>query len=192
MCSALVVLAGFCFGQASGLAPPAVDTSVTTWSEFHRPDMARWNPYEHALNPKNVGGLVKKWHDATPGGNFSSPAVVNGVLYFGSEDYKVYAVDAATGVAIWNYPTGFYVHSSPAVANDVMYIGSENWKVYGFDAHTGTELWSYLTGGGIWSSPVVANGRVYVGSSDSRLYALDARTGDRLWSYPTGSYTLSR
>ena len=178
-CGALLAVAGF-LGQIAGLSVSALDTSDTTWSEFHRPDMARWNPYEHILNADNVGRLMKKWHYATPGGNFSSPAVVNGTLYFGSEDYSVYALDAATGAAIWTYPTGFYVHSSPAVAKGLLYIGSENWKVYGLNAHTGARLWSYRTGGGIWSSPVVANGVVYVGSSDKNLYALDARTGSKL------------
>ena len=36
-------------------------------------------------------------------GNFvsSSPAVVNGVLYVGSEDDKLYALDARNGKTLW-------------------------------------------------------------------------------------------
>src|ERR1700728_5220357 len=101
--TALLSFASLCFGQGPGSAPSAAGKSRvgTTWSEFHRPNMARWNPYEHVLNIHNVGKLGVKWHYVTHGGNFSSPAVVNGVLYFGSEDYAVYALDSETGAALW-------------------------------------------------------------------------------------------
>lgn len=62
----------------------------------------------------------------------SSPAVVNGVVYLGSDNIpgKVYALNAATGVQLWNYTTGMRVESSPAVANGVVYVGSDDNKVY--------------------------------------------------------------
>jgi outer membrane protein assembly factor BamB len=56
----------------------------------------------------------------------SSPAVVNGVVYIGSHDGNVYALDAASGNKIWNYPTSGMVLSSPAVANGVVYVGGGN------------------------------------------------------------------
>ena len=40
----------------------------------------------------------------------SSPAVVNGIAYFGSGDGNVYAVDANSGVLQWKYGTGDVVH----------------------------------------------------------------------------------
>lgn len=36
----------------------------------------------------------------------SSPTVLDGVVYVGSEDGNVYAADAATGDMIWRYETG--------------------------------------------------------------------------------------
>jgi hypothetical protein len=37
-------------------APLAAADVRTSWSEFHRINMERWNPYETTLNVRNVGG----------------------------------------------------------------------------------------------------------------------------------------
>ena len=60
----------------------------------------------------------------------SSPAVANGVVYVGSGDSKVYALNAATGAILWTVCTGGPVTSSPAVVNGVVYIGSWDKHVY--------------------------------------------------------------
>ena len=60
--------------------------------------------------------------------------VVGGVVYVGSEDYRVYALNAASGVQVWNYTTGGAVFSSPAVAAGVVYIGSDDHRVYALNA----------------------------------------------------------
>jgi outer membrane protein assembly factor BamB len=119
--------------------------------------------------------------------SFSSPAVADGIVYVGSDDLNVYALDAFTGVKLWSYTTGDVVRSSPAVANGVVYVGSFDHNVYALNATTGAKLWSYATGDWVWSSPAVANGVVYVGSYDHNIYALDAFTGAKIWSSATGN-----
>jgi len=73
---------------------------------------------------------------------FSSPAVVGGVVFVGSVDGNLYALNATNGDHIWNFTTGSWVWSSPAVASGVVYIGSDDGNVYAF----GTP--SYVTVGG--------------------------------------------
>lgn len=123
--------------------------------------------------------------------SYFSPTVANGVVYVGSEDYKLYALNATTGAYLWSYTTGSYIESSPTVANGVVYIGSQDYKLYAFNATTGAVLWSYTTVNAIDSSPAVANGVVYVGSALNYLYALNATTGAYLWSYTTGNSIVS-
>jgi hypothetical protein len=94
---------------------------------------------------------------------YSSPAVAGGVVYVGSADHKIYALNATTGAYIWSYTTGFNVYSSPAVASGLVYVGSNDGNVYALNASTGALVWSYLTGF-VESSPAVADGIVYVGS----------------------------
>ncbi len=43
---------------------------------------------------------------------------------------------------------------------------------------------SYTTGGSVGSSPAVVDGVVYVSSDDNNVYALQASNGALLWSYP--------
>ena len=62
-------------------------------------------------------------HDRQPGA-VSSPAVANGVVYVGSADHNVYALNAGTGAKLWSYTAGGVSDSSPAVANGVVYVGS--------------------------------------------------------------------
>jgi outer membrane protein assembly factor BamB len=123
--------------------------------------------------------------------SFSSPAVANGVVYFGSDDINVYALNASTGAKLWSYAAGGVFFSSPAVANGVVYIGDQDHNLYALSASTGAKLWSYKTGGEVSSSPAVANGVVYVGSDDDNVYALNASTGAKLWGYTTGYLVTS-
>ena len=66
----------------------------------------------------------------------SSPAVANDVVYIGSNDYNLYALNAATGSKIWSYKTGQGVESTACVVNGVVYIGSMDNKVYAFGSIT--------------------------------------------------------
>jgi hypothetical protein len=137
----------------------------TDWNQFHfAPDHEGVNPYENVLNPRTVGSLDLKWTFATGYSTDSSPAVVDGVVYFGSEDHNIYALNAATGALLWEYPTGYAIDSSsPAVVNGVVYVGSWDYNVYALQADTGATLWVHHTGNAVgYSSPAVLDGVVYV------------------------------
>src|SRR5262249_32468923 len=111
-------------GETSGLTAQAIFTIRVDWPQFRfSPDHTRTNPFENVLGPTTVGGLVQRWSVATGGDVISSPAVVNGVAYFGSNDLNVYAVNTRTATVLWTFPTfGVDLHSSPAVAGGVVYI----------------------------------------------------------------------
>jgi outer membrane protein assembly factor BamB len=127
----LVLILFACFvSVAWGQAPAG--KCYNSWAQFHRYNMYRWNRCEKVLNVNNVGNLSLKWSYATGGAVQSSPAVANGVVYIGSDDFKVYALNAKTGAKLWSYLTGNKVDSSPAVSNGVVYVGSEDGKVYAF------------------------------------------------------------
>jgi outer membrane protein assembly factor BamB len=56
--------------------------------------------------------------------------VAAGLVYIGSNDSRVYALDAANGHVRWYYTTGNSVISKPAVAGSSVYVGSSDDKVY--------------------------------------------------------------
>src|SRR4029077_11834569 len=70
----------------------------------------------------------------------SSPAVVDGVVYFGCRDSKVYAVDAATGQQKWAFSNkGSWVIASPAISDGRVYFAtSDTGLFHALDANTGT------------------------------------------------------
>ncbi len=77
----------------------AAGNVVTNWSEFHFPNMMRFNPAENILNVHNVGSLRVKWSYTTGDIVTSSAAAVNGVVYVGSGNGDVYALNANTGAS---------------------------------------------------------------------------------------------
>src|SRR5581483_1989398 len=121
----------------------------------------------------------------------SSPAVVQGTVYFGSGDGNVYALDTNSGAVKWTFHTGDVVHASPAVVDGTVFIGSWDTYFYALDSATGKEKWRFKTGEdhdiynqvGIQSSAAVANGTVYFGCRDSNFYAVDAATGKQKWAF---------
>jgi outer membrane protein assembly factor BamB len=93
------------------------------------------------------------------------------MVYVGSADHDIYAVDAATGALVWTYVTRGPVLTSPAVANGVVFVSSEGGRLYALDASSGGRKWSYYFTR-LESSPAVADGMVYVGSYDLEAFGL--------------------
>ncbi len=116
----------------------------------------------------------------------SSAAIFSGVVYFGSMDGSLYAVDLATGKQRWRYATsGPVQESSPCVHNGLVYIGDLNGILHAVDALSGKARWTFKAASEIKSSPNVFHARVYFGSYDQNLYCLSAQTGALIWKYTT-------
>jgi outer membrane protein assembly factor BamB len=133
----------------------------------------------------------------------SSPAVANGVIYLGSDDGHLYAIEppfdtqARRRPTIWKFKTGARIASSAAVADGVVYVASWDKHLYAVDIKTQQEKWKFKTGGAVGGSlAAVADGVVYVSiddgpnssvsHADSQLYAVDAKTGQEKWRFKTG------
>jgi outer membrane protein assembly factor BamB len=130
----------------------------------------------------------------------SSPAVWNGVVYFGGGDGNVYALETATGTLKWKFHAGDVVHRLPSDRRRDLIYRELGCYFYALDAATGKEKWRFKTGEdhdiynqvGIQSSAAVADGTVYFGCRDSNLYALDAATGQKKWAFNNkGSWVIA-
>lgn len=132
----------------------------------------------------------------------SSPAIVDGTVYVGSNDGRVYAVDALTGEIQWQVRLDGPVTSSPTVVDEVLFVGSENGTLYALDCADGDDsttadaeqsdvddpepstqrtVWTATVGGPVRTAPAVAGSTVYVGGSDGTLSALSTQTGRTRW-----------
>ena len=83
--------------------------------------------------------------------------MVDGVVYVGSFDQKVYALSATDGTKRWEFATKGRVRSDPAVVNGLVFVGSFDNYVYALRAEDGRKIWSFETGGQVRSSPAVVD-----------------------------------
>jgi outer membrane protein assembly factor BamB len=127
------------------------------------------------------------WRYHTNGFVKSVPTVSNGVLYFGADDRKFYAIDAKDGTLKWMNDTaldGFT--ASAAVVDNRVYTIPKDGTFYTFDASSGEIIWSTLLGKIVESSPSIGEGIIAFGTNGGDIIALDASTGKQKWSYDTG------
>jgi outer membrane protein assembly factor BamB len=124
--------------------------------------------------------------------------VVNGVVYFGSEDGTVYAYRASNGAKVWTYHAGGAVKAGLAYNKGNLYFGDYSGAVTALRASNGSRVWSTGTSGAsfnrsgqFYSTPAVAYGRVYLGNTDSFIYSFVARTGQLAWRHSTGAYVYA-
>ncbi len=134
--------------------------------------------------PSGTGDGSLIWTFTTGGPVLAAPAVMHGVVYAGSDDGSLYALDADSGELLWSFDTGEAMRSIPAVVDGTVYVGSNDNHLYALDAATGEELWRYDTGDWVQRSPAVGDGMVYFparGEYDRAVHAVDAATGELFW-----------
>lgn len=114
-----------------------------------------------------------------------SPVHESGMIYVGSYDNNLYALDATKGEFQWKYATEGAISNKALVSNGSVYFGSADNRVYSISAATGKLLWSYATQGPVRSAPRIAEGHLFVGSDDGMMYAINLSTFQRSWSFST-------
>jgi len=110
---------------------------------------------------------------------------LDGTVYFGSIDRRIYALNGVTGKKKWSFLTGAALTSAPLLTSDgTIYATSDDGGLYALDAMTGTKKWRFFPGTGeLRASPALgANSLLFVGSQYGVLYAVES--GDTLAQSP--------
>ena len=169
-------------------------------------DDGSWSMFRHDAERSSIGvrgpeNLSLVWSFETKGAVVSSPSIVDGVVYFGSQDHNIYAVDAESGNKIWSFKTDYTIESSVAVVDGKVVTGAEDGYVYCLNAKNGKMLWKTFVDGKqpvtygaavmLRSSPAIVDDIIYIGSLDGNLYALNFDDGTILWKYQTGGWIKS-
>ncbi len=131
-----------------------------------------------------AGGEVR-WSVETGGPVRSSPTVVDGTVFVGSEDGTLYALDAETGDEVWTAGTGS-VPVAPAVAGGQVFVGGTG-GVDALDAASGAQTWTVDTDDPVVTAPSVGEETVATLTASGTLHARSLETGDRVWSAETAS-----
>jgi len=131
--------------------------------------------------------LVSRAVTIGPGGSIHSiPRIVDGIVYFGSLDLYIYAVDCERGKLVWRFKTdGKMGCNSAEVENNIVYMGTLSGSFYALDAKTGKMIWRFKAGDGVTAKPLVWKDRIYFSSLDGNFYCLD-KNGKEIWRFKTG------
>ncbi|MDM7926322.1 MAG: PQQ-binding-like beta-propeller repeat protein [bacterium] len=124
----------------------------------------------------------------------SSPKIVDGIAYIGSENGEVFGIEVATGNQVLHCQAPddrSTVETTPAVYNGKIYVGTWNGVLHVFDRVTGERQWFYdtrLDGTYSWVNliqwePIIHDGKVHFAGRHTYLIALDAETGEKKWMY---------
>ena len=133
------------------------------------------------------------WSFQTGGKIWSTPVIRDGIVYFGSHDKNVYALNVRDGKLKWNRPfaTGGTVAGRPLLFKDLVVVGSFDRKLYGLDVTTGLLRWEVEGNNWFWAGAVADERTIFAPSMDGNIYAVDS-DGRTLWKCDLGSAIVSR
>lgn len=159
------------------------------------------------ITPENIAQLKPAWYlefDTTRGQQ-ATPIVVDGIAYVTTAWSKVYAVNAKTGAALWQFDPKVpgshafrnccdVVNRGAAVYRGKVYVGTFDGRLIAIDAATGKEVWSAVTFPpdsmhAITGAPRVGGGLVYIGNAGGEfggrgfVSAYHADTGELAWRF---------
>ena len=136
-------------------------------------------------------------------GGVSKPAgwaggVVEGnILYTGTMDGEIVAIDAVSGDYIWHFEPSIgeeknrAFYGDPVIIDDLIYIAGYDGYLYVISKLDGS-LWDQPIPIGENKDSVVGglgyeDGTLLVGSSDGNIYGYDVQDMSNIWSFETGS-----
>jgi len=157
---------------------PAPEAGNNDWAVF------RGNPLQTGVATSTLANdLAELWKFETKDSIEGAPAVAEGVVYVGSMDENLYAVNLADGKQKWVYKGGPF-KASPAVNGNAVYGGDSDGKFHCVDATTGAKRWIFDTGAEIVGGANFFGDLILFGSYDETLYCL-TRNGKEKWQFKT-------
>jgi polyvinyl alcohol dehydrogenase (cytochrome) len=190
----------------------ATTTTVQRGSHADSGTAPGWPMYRHdfantgsvsndaKITATNVDTLSKVWSKAAMTGVTGTPAVVDGVVYFGDWGGSVSALKADGGDKLWSTSLGGgWVIGAPAVHDDALFVGAGK-TLFRLNTRTGAIVWRAMTNDSglsqINGSPVYVDGLVLqatAGIQDAvpdptnsfrgTIGAYDADTGKEVWRF---------
>ena len=159
------------------------------------------------ITPQNVKNLELQWvFQARSLEKFEvTPLVVDGVMYIVEAPNHLFALDARTGRAFWDYdyrpshdarPCCGSVNRGVAILGDTLFMGTLDARLIAIDAKSGKPLWKTEVGDPklgytITHAPLVVKNKVLVGVAGGEygirgfIAAYDAATGKEAWKFYT-------
>lgn len=117
---------------------------------------------------------------------FSGIVADENLIYFGSKQDTVTAVESSSKNVLWQRVMSSEVMSISRVENELIYVTTNDSKVTAIDTNTGKFIWinsqipAALSIRGS-STPIIEDDKVYIGFEDGRIVSYNATNGDIIW-----------
>jgi len=190
-----ILISTYCPLISAAEYPPGFVGYDELQGKVYRGNLRRDGVFQASGVPKLTG---IKWKFKTGKGIKSSPIMVDGLVYIGSDDKSFYAIDADNGTKKWSFETKSKVYSSAAVVGGKVFFSSGR-EAYSLNAITGDLNWKKnIAKFNAFGSPAVAYGIVfYVGGArknsheetswgGGRMKGFDVITGKLVWEQSEG------
>jgi outer membrane protein assembly factor BamB len=146
---------------------------------------------DHNLYALDAQTGVIKWSFNTGNSILNAPTISNGKIYLGSNDGKIYVIDAETGIELLNFsipasPTKNSepgVYATPLVDSTTIY--AVNGSLLAIDIHSGNIRWQFSSQspfGQIIGNPSMFENSIITPTMDA-IYAIDKATGEPIWKF---------
>lgn len=167
----------------------------------------RGNPTQTGVSTEKLPDKLKvRWEFKTKNAVEGAVAIADGVVFAGSADKCLYAIDLKTGALKWKTPGAgpafalgavvFDLHTrtfqprvplgiitaSPGCRAGRVYVGDNDGMFVCLDAATGRVVWAFEADGQITAAPNFDGDNVLIPSHDSTLYCLD-KAGKKVWDF---------
>lgn len=157
-------------GSGTALAPPLVtDESIV------------WTTEKGSLLVHRIDNHRQRFNFRAEGGMVSSATSRENILFAGSLDGYVYALNELTGAALWRFATGDRVRETPLVVDKAVYVVAERGGLFRVNAESGAEAW-YSPG--VRRLLAASQAKLYAEDGNGQMVVLDARTGARVDGFP--------
>ncbi len=167
------------------------DNASVGWAVFQNNSMHNGYLTGNAPDTNNV-----LWtFDANETYHFS-PVISNDKVFFATRFGSLYALNMATGDAIWTF-SGNRTSQTPAVTDNSVFVGTEYEGIYALNQDNGSVIWQFNGRDNefleISSAVVVADNKIFFGCHlhyhsaphlrYPRLFALDVDDGNVIWAF---------
>jgi outer membrane protein assembly factor BamB len=141
-------------------------------------------PAGKVLHAVDLGDKSDRWSYEAVGTLRGSPILYDDLVYIGSEDKRVYALDKYTGDLEWSLKLDDVVATTPSVTGSVVVVGTEEGTVYGIHRNEGEELWRVDVGASVSTAACISGSTAMVGTFGGRVHGINVGDGDLEWTFP--------
>jgi outer membrane protein assembly factor BamB len=159
------------------ISTPVIVSDVVYMSNGQDPEHGEGVGHAYAIDATKRGDITESgriWHYGEIRRSISTPAVVDGIVYWPDFSGFFHALDAKTGKQLWKHDMFAAVWSSPMVADGKVYLGDEDGDVVIMQpGRTLKVLGEMNMGSSVYGTTIAANGTLFI-SNRNQLYAITA------------------